>query len=138
MIVITLNQIRSQSPCQSGWETLLKAKGKTQADDVEFPFADIIKSNGLDDTLWCLRCLGSEHNGWMRKYAVWCARQVQHEDGLATDDELAAAWTAAACAAAACAAARDAAARDAAARDAVRAAQAKKLIECLTPEMRGG
>ena len=76
MIVITLNQIRSQSPCQSGWETLLKAKGKTQADDVEFPFADIIKSNGLDDTLWCLRCLGSEHAGWMRKYAVWCARQI--------------------------------------------------------------
>jgi hypothetical protein len=136
MVTITLNQIRAKSPCVSGWETLLKHLGKTQADDVEFPLSVVLDSNGLDDTLWCLRCLPDSHSSWMRKYAVWCARQVQYlmsdqrsifaldvaeryADGLATDAELSAAWDAARDAArdAALAAARAAAlaaARDAA------------------------
>jgi hypothetical protein len=31
----TLNKIRACSPCESGWETLLKFLGKTKADDGE-------------------------------------------------------------------------------------------------------
>lgn len=110
MVTITLNQIRAKNPCTSGWETLLKHLGKTQADDVAFPLAVVLESNGLDDTLWCLRCIPEAP--WIRKYAVWCARQVQHlmtdarsiavldvaerhADGLATDAELAAARAAA-------------------------------------------
>jgi len=105
---ITLNQIRAHNPCKTGWETLLRGRQKTAADDVEFPFTDILESNGLDDTIWCLQCLGEKHSGCIRKYAVWCARQVQHimtdqrsldaldvverhADGLATAAELAAA-----------------------------------------------
>jgi len=109
MVTITLNQIRAKNPCKVGWETLLKHLGKTQADDVEFPLSVVLDSNGLDDTLWCLRCLPDSHSG-CRKYAVWCARQVQYlmtdprsivaldvaeryADGLATDAELSEAWT---------------------------------------------
>lgn len=125
MITITLNKIRAHRPCESGWKTLLKAKADIGMDD-EFPLADVIDSNGLDDTLWCLRCL-PEHDKTWRLFAVWCARQVQHlmtdqrsidaldvaerhAHGLATDEELAAAWTAArdAARAASGAAARDA------------------------------
>jgi hypothetical protein len=111
-ITITLQKIKDAGPCTNGWATVLKSKGGTKADfAAEFPLTDVIESNRLDDVLWCLRCL-PEHNRIWRKYAVWCARQVEHlmtdqrsknaldvadrhADGLATDDELAASWAAA-------------------------------------------
>ena len=101
----------------------MNSKGGTTADySVEFSLSDVLDSNDLADTLWCLRCL-PEHNNLWRLYAVWCARQVnhlmkdqrsidaldvaeRHARGLATEAELAAAWDAARAAALA---ARDAA-----------------------------
>ena len=134
MITLSLNEIRVQRPCKSGWETLLKSKQNTHWNE-QFPLSEIIDSNGLDDALWCLRVRPEYSNLW-RKYAVWCARQVQHlmtdkrsidaldvaerhARGLAAEAELAAAWAAALAAAlaaraAACAAARAAAELDAA------------------------
>ena len=151
MITITLNKIRACDPCENGWKILLTSKGVSADYDAEFPLTDVIESNGFDDALWCLRCL-PEYNRLWRKYAVWCARQVehlmvdqrskdaldvadQHADGMATDAELAAASDAASAAAwAAASAAASAAAR--AASDAASAAasdtQKKKLIEILT------
>ena len=165
MITVSLNEIRAHSPCELGWKKVLASKGGTSADvDAQFPITDILESNDLDDTLWTLRCRPEYSNLW-RKFAVWAARQVEgkltdqrsrdaldvawrHSEGLATDDELAAArdaagaaaraaaWDAAGAAAwaAAWAAAGDAAWAAAwdAARDAARAAQKAKLIEILT------
>jgi hypothetical protein len=109
MITISLTQIRDKSLYQDEWEKLLKSKGGTAADmAAQFPLSDVLDSNNLDDTLWCLRCL-PEHDRLWRKYAVWCARQVQHlmtdqrsinaldvawrhSNGEATDAELAAAF----------------------------------------------
>ncbi len=110
MITITLNKIRAHSPCESGWKKLLKAKAGVGM-DAEFPLSDVLDSNGLHETLWCLRCLPEHDNLW-RLYAVWCARQVQHlmtdqrsidaldvaerhARGLATDAQLDAALAAA-------------------------------------------
>ena len=138
----TLNKIREQHPCKSGWAMLLAHLGKTKADDAPLGIATIIESNGLEDALWCLRAVEG-HDQQLRLYAVWCARQVQHlmtdprslaaidvaerfAHGKATQNELTAARAAArdaardAARAAAWAAARDAA--RAAARDAARAA----------------
>jgi hypothetical protein len=112
MITITLEKIKSHNPCESGWEKLLASKGSNADMSVEFPVTDILDSNDLDDTLWALRCLPEHSNLW-RKYAVWCARQVQHlmtdrrsidaldvawrhSEGLATDAELESARDAAA------------------------------------------
>lgn len=151
MITISLQQIRDASPCTSGWEKVLKSKGGTAADmTAQFPLSDVLDSNDLDDTLWCLRCLPEHDNLW-RKYAVWCARQVQHlmtdqrcfdaldvawrhSDGLATDAELDAARNAAWNAAwdAARSAAWDAA-RNAAC-DAARDEQKAKLLQILAAE----
>jgi len=120
-ITVSLNEIRANSPCTDGWRTVLAAKGPDR--DAQFPLADIIETNDFDDALWALRCR-PEYNKLWRKYAVWCARQVEHlltddrsvaaldvawrhSDGLATDEELAAA------------------------RDAAWAAQRQKLIEIL-------
>ena len=111
MIYTTLNKIRAHGPCIDGWAKLLRYLGKTQADDESLPFATILDSNGFDDALWCLRAVDG-HQREMRLYAVWCARQVEHlmadprsrtaldvaerhATGVATDDELAAAWGAA-------------------------------------------
>jgi len=112
MITTTLNKIRDHKPCEDGWEKLLKYLGKTSADDEPLPLLTILDSNGLDDTLWCLRTV-PEHNKEWRLFAVWCARKVQHlmkdprslaaldvaeryAEGRATDNELktarAAAW----------------------------------------------
>ena len=128
MITISLNQIKAHNPCDDGWETILAARGGESADyDEQFPLSFALDSNGLEDVLWALKCLPEHDNLW-RKYAVWCARQVEHlmtdqrskdalnvawrySEGQATEDELAAAQDAA------WAAARD--------------AQAKKLREIL-------
>jgi hypothetical protein len=110
--MITLEQIKSHHPCTDGWRKILAARGGVKADhSAPFPLSEALDSNGLDDTLWALRCL-PEHDALWRRYAVWCARQVQHlmsdprsldaldvadrySQGLATDAELAAAWAAA-------------------------------------------
>lgn len=111
----TLNLIREKEPCKSGWEKLLRHLGKTRPDDEPLALAEILRSNGLDDAIWCLVAVdGADRDA--RLFAVWCARQVQHlmagkrsiaaldvterfENGVATEKERdaasAAAWDAA-------------------------------------------
>lgn len=110
-ITTTLNRIRAHGPCKDGWEKLLTYLGKTRADDEPLPYATILKSNGLDDALWCCQAEPQYEREW-RLYAVWCARQVQHlmtdqrsidaidiaekyANGQATKKDLNAAWNAA-------------------------------------------
>jgi hypothetical protein len=160
MITTTLNKIRKHLPCKEGWEQLLANLAKTKADDEPLPLTTILDSNGLDDCLWALRTV-PEHDSLWRKYAVWCARQVEHlitdersklaldvawrhSNGEATDEDLdaagaaaaAAAWVAAWVAAGAAAAAAAAAwgareAAEAAAGVAARDAQESKLRDIL-------
>ena len=137
MITTTLNRIRAHQPCADGWKKLLTHLGKTEPDDEPLPFSVIVDSNGLNDALWCCRAEPQHSREW-RLFAVWCARQVEHlitdprsldalataerhADGLATDEELAAAYAAADAAADA---AWDDAARDAACAAALVAARA--------------
>jgi hypothetical protein len=73
----TLNKIREQEPCKTGWAKLLKHLGKTCADYDEVPLLTILESNGLDDALWCLRAVDG-HDKEKRLMAVAFAREVQH------------------------------------------------------------
>ena len=125
-------------------------------DDITIRF--ILDSNGFADAVWSLRAC-KQNADLVRKerlFAVWCARQVQHliaderrllaldvaerhANGLATDNELSAAWAAARAAARAAEAARAAAeaaraAAGGAAWDAARAAQKGKFIEMFCAE----
>jgi hypothetical protein len=104
----TLNRIRKHNPCKEGWSKLLTYLGKTSADDKPLEIATIVKSNGLDGALWCLRAVEGEDRK-VRLFAVWCARRVQHlmtdprslkaldvaeayANGTATLEELRLAW----------------------------------------------
>jgi hypothetical protein len=133
MITTTLNAIRAQHPCEDGWKRLLIDLGKTKADDEPLPLVTILDSNGIDDALWCLRAVKG-YAKEKRVFSVWCVRQVQHlltdprsiaaldvaerfANGLASQEELEAAYCAARAAAAHCAA-------DAVAHCATRAASA--------------
>ena len=115
-ITTTLNKIREHAPCVDGWSKLLKHLGKTRADDEPLSLLTVLESNGLDDTLWCLRAV-SGYDREFRLYAVWCARLVVHlmtdqrslvaldvaeryANGQATGEELAAAASGAVAAAA--------------------------------------
>ena len=69
MITTTLNRIRAQRPCMSGWTKLLRGLGKTEADDAPLPYADIVRINGLDDALWCCRAEPQHDKEW-RLFAV--------------------------------------------------------------------
>jgi hypothetical protein len=140
-LTTTLNRIRAHGPCEDGWRKLLAGLGKTRADDEPLPFAAILRINGLDDALWCVRAEPQHEREW-RLFLVWCGRQGQHllidprsiaaldvaesyALGMATDYELRVAraaaedaaeatWAAARAAWAAALAAKRAAARDAA------------------------
>ncbi|MBJ9658330.1 hypothetical protein I5588_27790 [Burkholderia multivorans] len=142
---VTLAALRKAGACYDGYNKLVRSlKGQPFTDedagresyirfrhDADIPLLDILKSNGLDDALWSLRCVSGADRD-IRLFAVWCARQVEHlmqdqrskdaldvaerfANGDASDEELAAAGAAArdAAGAAARAAAWDAA-RDAA------------------------
>lgn len=110
-LTTTLNRIRAHSPCAEGWEKLLAGLGKTKPDDEPLAYATIARIIGLDDALWCCRVEPQYAREW-RLFAVWCARQFEysmtdqrsrdvldvaerHANGLASDEELNAAWTAA-------------------------------------------
>ena len=77
MITTTLNRIREHHPCQTSWEELLSALGKTKADDEPLAYSKIVEVLGIHDAIWCCRAEPRYSKEW-RLFAVWCARQVQH------------------------------------------------------------
>ena len=54
--MLTLQQIRDQSPCQEGWTKLLKSLGNPPMDTV-ISLGDVAKSNNAADAWWCVRAL---------------------------------------------------------------------------------
>jgi hypothetical protein len=110
-LTTTLNNIAKCSPCSSGFKRGLVAANKKIPDDERISYESIIDAVGLADALWCCRAEPQHDKEW-RRFAVWCARQVQHlmndqrcidaldvaeahANGCATDSELAAARAAA-------------------------------------------
>ncbi|MCA8249228.1 hypothetical protein LGN12_18875 [Burkholderia multivorans] len=122
---VTLAALRKAGACYGGYNKLVRSlQGQPFTDedadresyirfrhDAKIPLLDILKSNGLDDALWSLRCVSGADRD-IRLFAVWCARQVEHlmqdqrskdaldvaerfANGDSSDEELAAAWAAA-------------------------------------------
>ena len=122
---VTMAALRKEGACISGYNKVVRAvQGREFSDGdrgretyIRFAHKDpiplilIVESNGLDDALWALRCV-HDCDRDARLFAVWCARQVQHQmtdarstaaldvaenfaNGRASNDELAAARAAA-------------------------------------------
>ena len=73
----TLNKIRQRHPCTDGWEKLLRHLGKTAADDEPLSIMTVLESNGIEDTIWCLRAVDG-HDRERQLFAVRCVRRFQH------------------------------------------------------------
>jgi len=87
---VTLKALRQAGACYSGYNKVvraLQAKDFTLEDQdrksyIRYAHNDnislkfILESNGLEDTIWALRCVDNVERD-TRLYAVWCARQVQ-------------------------------------------------------------
>ena len=54
--MLTLQQIRNQSPCAEGWTKLLKSLGDPPMDTL-VSLGDVAKSNNAADAWWCVRAL---------------------------------------------------------------------------------
>ena len=54
--MLTLQQIRDQSPCQEGWTKLLKSLGNPPL-NTAISLGDVAQSNGAADAWWCVRAL---------------------------------------------------------------------------------
>ena len=75
--LLTLNAIRAHGPCEDGWRKLLAYLGKTGGDDEPLSMLTVLESNGVDDTLWCLRCIKGR-DGAIRLLACEYAQSVAH------------------------------------------------------------
>jgi len=52
---VKLEDIRDKHPCESGWKKLIRSlDGRTEGD---VSLNHILKSNGIEDAVWCLRAL---------------------------------------------------------------------------------
>jgi len=110
-LTTTLNRIQACNPRCARWQEGLQLAGKIEPDDEPISYGKILDAVDLYDTLWCCRA-EPNHAGLWRRFAVWCAREVQHlmteqksiealdvaerhANGEATDSELVAAQAAA-------------------------------------------
>lgn len=110
-LTTTTRRLMAHDPCRYGFNKLVAHLGTKVPDDEPIGYETLLDVLGIDNALWCCRA-EPQHNHIWRRYAVWCARQVQHlmrdersrkaldvaerhANGAATDEELAAAWDAA-------------------------------------------
>lgn len=78
---ITLNQIKRNSPCQSGWGTLLKSLNKKRADNTEVSIAHLLNSNGIDDTLWVINnCIENDLDKKRNICADFAESAIEHAE----------------------------------------------------------
>jgi hypothetical protein len=85
ILYTSLAEIKSFSPCSSGWKNILKGQRKTEADDVLFPLTDCLKSNSISDVCWLLGKRKIEIDIAI-KFAKKCADSVSHIKNAAAAD----------------------------------------------------
>ena len=98
-IYTTLNKIKSFQPCKDGYIKLLTFLGKTSSDDEPVDYLTILESNGVEDTIWCMRCEWFEHKDTWMQFVNECVARVKVRANAAAYAAYAAYATAAAAAA---------------------------------------
>ena len=82
---VTLKDIRLHSPCQDGWEKLLKHLGvcpsNAKTDETPIDLLTILDSNGFDDCMWCFQALDEKHDNAVRLLVCdFAQRAMKHVD----------------------------------------------------------
>ena len=55
----TFRKIKESYPCKDGWGKLIKYYTPKNLDEI-ITIKEIIKSNGIQDAIWALRCVGDK------------------------------------------------------------------------------
>lgn len=77
-LTITLNLLRDAGACQNGYRKLLKSLPPDFGHDDPINLLHILGSNGLDDTLWCLRATIEDAHSVAILIAADIAESVLH------------------------------------------------------------
>jgi hypothetical protein len=83
-MMLTLQQIRDQSPCIEGWIKLLKSLGNPPMDTV-ISLGDVAKSNDAADAWWCVRALDWENMTLRRQVIAALMPSVERAAKHTTD-----------------------------------------------------
>jgi hypothetical protein len=76
-LTTTTARIDACNPCEDRRQRAAKLLNIAEPSDEPITYAQLLDVLGLDDALWCCRAEPDLEAIW-RRYAVWCARQVQH------------------------------------------------------------
>jgi len=82
-LTTTTERIDECGPCDERRNRAAQLLGITEPSKEPISYVELLDKLGLDDALWCCRAEPDLAPIW-RRYAVWCARQVQH---LMTDQQ---------------------------------------------------
>ena len=76
LLTTTLALLRDHGACVDGFRKLRNHVGLKWADDAPINLLTVLASNGLDDTLWCLRATIQNSDRVARLFAADCAEDV--------------------------------------------------------------
>ena len=76
-LATTTARIDACNPFKGRRSRAAKLLGITEPSDQPISYEKLLDALGFDDAIWCCRAQFDLSPTW-RRYAVWCARQVQH------------------------------------------------------------
>ena len=78
MLNTTFKKLHEAGACTSGYRKLAEHLGGVNkyGDEVTIPLSEILKSNGLDDAVWCLRATIEPAENYIIEFACRCAEHV--------------------------------------------------------------
>ena len=80
MLNTTFNKLRESGACTEGYRKLAKSLGGVDkyGANTPIPLDEIIESNGIQDTIWTLRCTIEPSENLLIEFACLCAGHVLH------------------------------------------------------------
>ncbi len=78
MLHTTFRKLKEHQACTSGYKQLAVSLGgiTKYGRDTPIPLDRIMESNGMDDTVWCLRCTLEDAENLIIEFACDCAERV--------------------------------------------------------------
>src|SRR3990167_10818714 len=90
MLHTTFAKLKESGACTEGYRKLAKSLGGVNeyGKDTLIPLDKILDSNGLDDTIWTLRCTAEPVENFIIEFACRCAEYVlKNYEDLYPDDK---------------------------------------------------